>query len=207
MSDLVRETIRQGLAGKGRSMRWLSLKLGQNPAYIHQFLERGTPRDLDLQDVIECARLLNVPLQNFGITDVDLRAKDNQPRSAFEEDAVEFDLPNGSILTTSENISYVRMTSDALTSHPLRIEHGDVLAFDLSKAAVENIKSEAVVLLRCYPHDPNIAVGVTLVREFIRPSLITTNRPANNLVFSIDDPALPFETHIRGVLRNVVRNG
>lgn len=208
MNDAVRDSIRAGLAENKRSKRWLSLQLGQNHAYIQQFLERGTPDELDLQDVVAIARLLNMPLRRFGVDEVDLKPNGVASTApvGLAEDAAEYHPPAGSILLTGDNISYYRMTSDALETHPLRIVAGDIIAFDLSAAAVEQVKSEAVVLLRCYDPDPNVLAAKTIVREFIRPSLVTTNRARANEAFSLDDPALPFEPNIVGVLRNVVRS-
>lgn len=207
MNDTVRDAIRNGLGARKRSMRWLSQQLGHNPSYIQQFLERGSPTELDLRDILESARLLDMPIQQFGVSDVAVRPNGTAPqRGGMAEDAVEFAPQFGSILAPQENVSFYRMTSNALENHPLRIVEGDVLAFDMSKAAVESLKSEQVVILRCYHPDTEKLAGSTMVREYIRPGLITTNRMRNNEVFAIDDPSLPFEAVIRGVLRSVVRN-
>lgn len=207
MSD-TRQAIRDSLQKSGRSMEWLSLQLGKNPAYIQQYLERGSPRDLRLEQKILTAELLGMPLSELGVSDLQIKKNSQVAPSSggFREDAIEYDPPHGSLLTKAENISYYRMASDVLSRHPLRIMTGDVIAFDMSSSAIENLKSEQVVIVRCFNIDPSILTAETMVREYVRPGLLMTNRERDNEIFALDDPGLPFEPHIRGVLRTVVRN-
>ncbi len=204
----VREKIRARLAEKKRSMEWLSSQLGKNPTYIQQFLERRSPRDLRLELKIKTSELLDMPLTELGVSDYRVQKNGPATRTAgkFGEDAEPYVPPRSSILTISETIGYFRMMSNALETHPLGIQPGDVLAFDLSTAAIDNLRNEQIVILQCYHPDPQVLAAKTLVREFVRPSLLLTNRAQDNEAFSLDDASLPFEPHIKGVLRNVVRN-
>ena len=48
--DPVRQKIKDLMWKNGLSMREASLAIGRNPAYMHQFLERGIPKALTFQD-------------------------------------------------------------------------------------------------------------------------------------------------------------
>lgn len=207
MTD-VRQAIRSKLNETGKSMEWLSLKLGKNPSYIQQFLERGSPRDLSLELKIKTTELLDMPLANLGVTDLQVQRLNGitAPPTGMAEDAVPYALPPGSILSPSETISYYQMKSNVLENHPLRIVVGDIIAFDMSPAALEQLKSEQVVIAQCYHPDPQVLLARTIVREFVRPGILMTNRTTNNEAFAIDDASLPFEAAIKGVLRTVVRH-
>jgi len=63
----VRETLDRLIAARGVSYSGLSEMLGKNPAYIQQFIKRGTPRRLDERD----RRLL---AQFFGVAETTLGA-------------------------------------------------------------------------------------------------------------------------------------
>lgn len=206
----VRENLLKQLDLRGHSMEWLSRRIKRNPAYIQQFIERGVPKELHFKDILVISEVLDMPLEKFGITNLQRKNGTEQTSlapSGFSEDAEPYSPPAGSILTLSDTIAYYRMTSNALEAHPLRIVPGDVLAFDISPAAIEALKSEQVVIVQCYDPDPQVMKARTIVRAFMRPALVTTNRERMNEAFSLDDPTLPFEPHIKGVMRSVVRLG
>ncbi len=77
---------RQKLADLARarnvSLEALSRLLGRNPAYIQQFIKRGTPRKLDEQDRHILARF-------FGIADSDLGGAKPQSRGRSVSDLVQ----------------------------------------------------------------------------------------------------------------------
>lgn len=58
--DQVRETLEQLIADRGVTYGQLSTLLDRNPAYIQQFLKRGTPRKLDEGDRATLARFFGV---------------------------------------------------------------------------------------------------------------------------------------------------
>lgn len=201
----VRQNIRAYLALRNRSMEWLSRELKKNPSYIQQFIERGSPKHLAHELKLSTAELLGMPLRELGITDHRNRSQPLLGSSGYAEDAEPYIPQAGSILATSDTVAYYRITSNALESHPLRIVPGDVLAFDISPATIDALKSEQIVIVQCYDPDPQVMTARMIVRAFMRPGLITTNRERNNEAFSLDDPTLPFEPHIKGVMRGVVR--
>jgi len=56
------------IADRGENYADLSRLIGRNPAYIQQFIKRGTPRKLDEDDRRVLARYFGVPEQMLGGT-------------------------------------------------------------------------------------------------------------------------------------------
>lgn len=201
MTD-ARESITRRLKETNRSMKWLSAKLGRNPAYIQQFVERGSPRDLSLEMKVKIAEILDMTLQDLGAEGYDVR-----PRPAFDDlhgDATPYDPPASSLLARHPGVGYYRITSDVLARHPLRIQPGDIVAFDLSPEAVDNLRTEQIVLAEiCGQENPEKSRIV--VREYVRPGLLVTNRESENEVLTLGDPSAPYEVRIRGVFKTMIR--
>ncbi|HLL29875.1 MAG TPA: S24 family peptidase [Allosphingosinicella sp.] len=66
-----RETLARLLKERGEDFAGLSRLIGKNPAYIQQFIKRGTPRKLDEQDRRTIARYLGVSEALLGGPDAD----------------------------------------------------------------------------------------------------------------------------------------
>jgi len=64
-----RETLERLLKERGEDFAGLSRLIGKNPAYIQQFIKRGTPRKLDEDDRRTIARYLGVSEQLLGAPD------------------------------------------------------------------------------------------------------------------------------------------
>jgi len=55
---------------RGLSLAALSARIDRNPAYLHQYLTRGSPRHLDEGDRYVLARLLGVDEVELGAREV-----------------------------------------------------------------------------------------------------------------------------------------
>lgn len=69
------------IADRGENYADLSRLIGRNPAYIQQFIKRGTPRKLDEDDRRVLARYFGVPEQMLGGTAAPLSATSGRMRS------------------------------------------------------------------------------------------------------------------------------
>lgn len=56
-----RKRLQHMAAGKGSSLAELSRVLGRNPAYLQQYVTRGSPRHLDEPDLLKIAEYLGIP--------------------------------------------------------------------------------------------------------------------------------------------------
>lgn len=66
MADDVRSSLDALIRDSGEDYSSVSRLLGRNPAYIQQFIKRGTPRRLSEQDRLKLAAFFRVPEQRLG---------------------------------------------------------------------------------------------------------------------------------------------
>ena len=71
--DPIREKIRRELHDRDITMREASIAIGRNPAYLHQFLERGSPRVLSAHDSRALAAILECDADELRRRDVPRR--------------------------------------------------------------------------------------------------------------------------------------
>jgi len=67
--DDVRALVKQAIAERGESLESVSRMLDRNPAYLQQFIERGTPRKLPEDTRLRLAFMLNVDERQLGARD------------------------------------------------------------------------------------------------------------------------------------------
>lgn len=68
-TDDVRRTLEALIAARGLSFAGVSQLLGKNPAYVQQFLRRGSPKKLDERDRRLLAQFFGVSEQQLGAPD------------------------------------------------------------------------------------------------------------------------------------------
>lgn len=73
-SEHARIALDRLIAERGENYADLSRLIGRNPAYIQQFIKRGTPRKLDEEDRRVLARYFGVPEQMLGGANVPVAA-------------------------------------------------------------------------------------------------------------------------------------
>lgn len=81
-------------------------------------------------------------------------------------------------------LSTYKVTGGSVTSAGLRA--GDMIAVDTSKDAIAAIKTGDIVLVELSTHQRPTLV----LRQFLEPGLLVTNREGNNLAVSLNDLTL-----------------
>lgn len=203
----VRKNLEAHLKRIGMSQAKLSRQLGFGPSYINDYITKNSPKELGPMIALQISEITRMPLSELGLDDGHLRLLHTRaldPR-ALADDVERFVPPRGSLLTPRPGLTLYRLKSDVLALHPVRMRIGDVLGFDETEAAIETLRSEAIVLLQLELPGPGAPTRL-LLREFVRPSLVTTNRRRDNEAFCLEDPALPSRPRIAGVLRNIERD-
>lgn len=92
-------------------------------------------------------------------------------------------------------LAFMTVSTDSLLN--LGIKPGDVKLFDLSPEAVNGVTTGDVVVAQLYD-SKELLVAKTVIRQFIAPGLLTTNRPTTNVAFTLINAN--FEAVIKGVL-------
>jgi len=196
-----RDVIVKRLVKLGKDLKWLSRELGQNETYFSQFVRRGSPRDLTMEQKLKVADVLEIPAEALGVEGI-LRVKKNSVVRGLSDEAVPY-TGSGSGVVELHRAKFTMM-SDALENHPLRIMPGDILTFDMSAEAINNVQSEKIVVAQRYSKK-ELLDGRTIIRQFVRPGLLITNRASDNEIISLSDASSPYETHIKGVFRKLER--
>lgn len=203
--DEIRDRIRDRMAATGISKRALSLKLHRAATYMHDYLEKGSPEDLDLETKLKLAEILAMPPNELGINSAIVAALPAPRAGGLAEDAEPYHPPKGSFLADSPHIAFFRQKSHSLDQHEKRILPGDLLAFNLNHVEPATIATGTVVVVNLLDkHDFAKGHG-TITRQFIAPNKLITNSSRANDIISLDDPTQPWEAVIKGTLLSVIR--
>ncbi|MGE3691868.1 MAG: helix-turn-helix transcriptional regulator [Novosphingobium sp.] len=184
----------QELASRhGASLSQLSALIGRNPAYLHQFVNRGSPRKLDEDDRLTLARF-------FGVDEAELReSEENSHKQSADEQKDDWvDLPRLSLgasagpgaLTAEElPIGALRFSARWLRSQGLH-------AAQLSAIAVAGDSMEPTlrdgdeILVDRTPRPLRDGVHVVRVGDALLVKRIDASRP-DSLALISDNPAYP----------------
>jgi SOS-response transcriptional repressor LexA len=154
----------------------------------------GAKRGLSVAIAERIAMALNVQTQEvLGIAN----STGALPALGFAED-LEAYVPGPGELPVAKlrlNVTQMRVKTNCLSR--LHIFAGDVVTVDHSAEAVENLEPLKIVVVQIFDPDPNVLKAVTVMRQFVPPSLLITNSAEKN-ERSLDLEA--DEVAIRGVV-------
>lgn len=181
--------IRELREARGLSAADLADLVGTSQPQITR-LERGERR-LTADWMTRLARALNC-------TPADLMAA--ATLAGLAEDVAPY-VPEGAgqaaaVALGARNLGFYEVRTDALEQ--IGLVPGSVILIDLSQTAVDAVKTGDVVLVQLYDPDPMRLAAHTVLRQFIAPGLLVTNRRTNNLVVTMINDS--FEAHIKGVM-------
>jgi phage repressor protein C with HTH and peptisase S24 domain len=199
MVDDVRASLDALIRGSGEDYSSISRLLGRNPAYIQQFIKRGTPRRLAEEDRLKLAAYFRVPEQRLGgraddafpaggrfvaIPRIDIGASAGPGGIADIEEQgtpIGFDAAMLRALGVrrSASLSIIRVEGDSM--EPTLCDGDDILV-DCSPGP---IRSGAIHVLRV----DGLLIVKRLIREGKRGYVVHSDNPA----FPdrrVDDPAL-----------------
>jgi len=193
------------MAATGVSKRALSLKLQRAATYMHDYLEKGSPEDLDLETKLKVAEILGMPSHDLGISSALMPALTGPKSGGMAEDAEPYQPPKGSFLSNSPHIAFFRQKSYSLDQHEKRILPGDLLVFNLNHVEPDSIPSGSIVVVNLFDKIDFAKGHGTITRQFIAPNKLITNSSRGNEIMRLDDPALPWEPVIKGTFLSVIR--
>jgi len=163
MDDL-RKKIENLLKDRGISLASASVQIGKNSAYMHQFINKGSPVNLPEEQRVRLANILDVDEQELtnkplfrgvlktnpnvvNIDMIDVSACCGNGVENYSEPVIgTWQMPlvdyNAMSLSSPEHIKLIKATGDSMT--PL-IQDGDYVFVDISN---QNITSDGVYVLR-----------------------------------------------------------
>ena len=181
--------IRELREARGLSAADLAEKVGTSQPQITR-LERGERR-LTVDWMQRIAKALDCQPSDLMAT---------ATLAEFQEEITPYDPPplfaSSTRALASKGLGYFTIKADSVSQ--LGIAPGDIVLIDMSQKAVDGVKTGDVVIAQLYHPDPQVMQARTVVRQFIAPNLLVTNRPSNNLVVTMVNEA--FEAHIKGVV-------
>ena len=196
-----------------KEQSWLSKQLGKHPAYINQFLKRGTPADLDLGQKIVVAKALRVSLAELGVKREDVAAlvsefniSESGGREGLAENSSPYDPGDDHFMRLQEGYYFRIMTTDDLLEHPRRIPRGKKLVFQSiggSDAKIfSRLETEDIVHVR-FSSKSNAPYD-SMVMMFVKPSFLMTCRRSNNLIINVHDETFPYKVYIKAIMMSAV---
>lgn len=184
---MARNRIRELREARGWTQEYLGKLIGRSKYIIGRLEDGTTPLKVDVARKL--AEALDVALPDL------LTGPMVQD---FQEEAAPYTSPDEGQLMRAmrrRNMEPWTIKSDSLDR--LGIKPGDMRIFDHSQAAVDNVKTGDVVVVQLYDRaDPMKAT--TVIRQFVAPDLIVTNRAGVNIAVTLDNAN--FEGVIKGVM-------
>lgn len=191
--------LRQVRVRKGLTVQEVAQRAGLSQPYVTR-LEAGR-RNLSVAVAERLATAMEADLSE--ILGIDNGTGSQRSTTELAEDAIAYTAKPGDLvsgLSKKGNIFPYTVTSSALDA--LGIAPGDVLIVDISAEAVERIQAMDRVVAQVY-QGANLEKTVTVIRQFIPPSLLITNSETKNAIplhLETDDVA------IKGVIVAVHRS-
>lgn len=182
---------------RGLTMKALGDRVNAEASTISK-LEKGQMK-LTLEWIMRLATALSIPPSEL------LSGADGHPVTGLAENAALFEPPTGHALQPIEHVAYLRILTDDLDQHPEGITRNSILAFDLNQVDLAQVKPGRVVLFGLFD---KLELGKShgrLIGQFLPPNKVCSNSSRANWIVNIDDPTLPYEPVLRGVLKYVVR--
>lgn len=195
--DMGNDRIREFREAEGWTQAQLAAAVGMGTTDVSK-LETGK-KQLRATEMQKIAAALDVDVGTLLGNEAQITAR---PQSGFADDLVPYVAEPSDPFAglQSQNRHLYRATGNSLSK--IGINHGDLLIVDVSAEAVKNIKPLAIVRVQHHPDPSRFGHAVSLLRQFVPPSLLITNsRERNELPLDIEAD----DAQIMGVVVSVHR--
>lgn len=155
---------------RGLSQEALGARIGHSKATISK-IENGK-QPLDLETARRIAEVCDVTIQE--VLAIEPLGASEKPHG-FAEDASRYVAPAGDPLKGFETGNQHLMRIESPVLDKAGVAEGDIVVVNYGAQACANLKPLAPVVVRYSPTDDPTEEGVTLVRQFVPPSLLITN--------------------------------
>ncbi len=184
---MARNRIRELREAKGWPQEYLGKLVGRSKYVIGRLEDGTTPLKIDMARKV--AEALDVSLPDLLTGPM---VQDFQEEAAIYVSESEQPLLRA---ISRRNLTPWTIKTDSLEAVGLR--PGDMRIFDHSKEAVENVRTGDVVIVQLYDRNDPMQAR-TVIRQFVEPAMIVTNRLGTNIAVRLDNPN--FEGVIKAVM-------
>jgi hypothetical protein len=199
-SDDIRRLIEARLAELRLEAAAVSVELGRNRGYLHDYLRKGSPKVMPNDVKSMLARKLGVPPARLGVAPT---LQDLYAAGLAESDAEPY-VPGPDMPVPPPHIAQFVMRSRALDRHPRGIRPGQVLAMNLNRVEPGSLTAGTIVVAQLYDRAELTRSHGTVMRQFLPPDKLVTNSSQANDIMSLDDPTRPYIAVIKGALAYIV---
>lgn len=188
--DSVRKRLIQVIQEKGLDLKALSLRLGRNQAYLHQFVHKGTPRSLNEVDRKKLALWLHMTEQELGAPNNVYVKAEHKPFkliSSYDPDA-EDDVDNNAY----SREHWVPSIEGAIPELDVKLGAGEGIVGEIINLPVgdERISGHRVVAEWLVPenyltHEAKASGQNTIVMEVIGDSMQPSYMPGDRVLVDL----------------------
>lgn len=172
---------------RGLSASDLAEKVGTSQVQISR-LERGE-RNLTVEWMIRISKALDcMPEDLLGPIAL----------AQFEESAEPYLSDNDQVSQALSDLNKFLYVTNSTALESIGIAPDQPILFDMSAAACEDLRTGDIVLIQLMDRDGSMHAK-SLIRQFIAPDMLTTNRRGRNFSFHLSEES--FTTQIKGVHR------
>jgi hypothetical protein len=194
-SDVMRRLIQERLQELGLDAAVVSVHLGFNRGYLHDYIVKGTPKMLAAETKERLAKQLRLPPAALGVSVVPVHSV----VSGFADEAEPF-LGGPDFSLPPPHITMYRIKSLALDQHPRGLRPGRIVGFNMNDVDPAHILPGQVVLAQLVDRHEGLKGYGTIVRQFLPPDKLVTNSTQTNDMMALNDPSRPYTAIIRGTM-------
>lgn len=192
IKDLIKERARELKV----ELADLSKRLGKKRGYLHDYLERGSPKAMPVELKIRLARELKIPPHRLGVSFA------NFPRPSGRESDVEPYLDVVEFAHLPPNMAPYRVVTNVLDkSYPKRIVPGAILIVNMDFPNSKPLTRGDIVLAHVYDRTHSEPYAIVL-REFVPPDFLATTSSGPNEIMALDDEENEFRFEIIGMVHH-----
>ncbi|ADJ22986.1 hypothetical protein Hden_1173 [Hyphomicrobium denitrificans ATCC 51888] len=195
-SNAIKELIKERARELDLELADLSKRLGKKRGYLHDYLERGSPKAMPVDLKIRLATELKIPPHRLGVSFA------NFPRPSGRASDVEPVVDVAEFAHMSANMAPFRVLTNVLDkSHPKRILPGEILIVNMDEPSSRQLARGDIIIAYVYDRahpDPY----ATVLREFIPPDFLATTSSGPNEIMALNDPDNEFRFEVVGVVHH-----
>ncbi len=193
-----RARLREIIREKGHTLSALARLIGRNPAYLHQYLGRGSPRHLDEPDLIKIAEFLGVDHETIATREI-VRPRPSATQDASNQESfvhvprLPLEASAGPGAFSAEEISYDTFQFSRRWLREMGLEGADLTAIRVEGDSMEpTLRSGDEIFV---DRNKRAGEGIHVVRigDALHVKQVQASAPGRITLISANDAYAPIE--------------
>lgn len=193
-----RARLRELIREKGHTLSALARLIGRNPAYLHQYLGRGSPRHLDEPDLMKIAEFLGVSHELIATREI-VRPPAARPRPAEGSDSfvsvprLPLEASAGPGAFSAEEISYDTFQFSRRWLREMGLEGADLSAIRVEGDSMEPLLRSGDEIFVDRNKRGGEGVHVVRIGDALHVKQVQSRGPARIALISANEAYAPIE--------------